>query len=274
MDYLDRLKAKKGWWDHEIAIAPGSDTVMPEGEWEFNDEVAAVFENMLQRSIPDYHIMRQAVNALAFKSLTVKSGSVFNGQRETKVLDVGCSDGLALSSLDGYAAGRDHTIGELHGLDVSSAMLKKAVERSDSRWDLRIQDLREHLPYEDNQFDVVLCVLTLQFTPVVHRQRILDELTRVLRWGGRLILVEKIKAFTPELDDDMVAAYFDHKRTMGYTEEQIERKRLSLEGVLEPLTAQQNELLLEGSGYFHADCFWRWMNFAGWIAVKTWDTPA
>jgi len=246
------------------------DTVVQDGPWEFNEEVASVFEDMLERSIPDYPIMRQAVNALAFKSL--------GGPSDTSVLDAGCSDGLAIESLDNYAKERDHSIAALCGFDASAPMLDGAECRRDRRWDLRTHDLREHLPYGNNQFDVVLCILTLQFTPVVHRQRILDELTRVLRWGGRLILVEKILGFTPELDDDMVSAYHDHKRDMGYSDEQIERKRLSLQGVLEPLTAQQNELMLENSGYFQTDCFWRWMNFAGWVALKTWateeDSPA
>jgi tRNA (cmo5U34)-methyltransferase len=72
----------------------------------------------------------------------------------------------------------------------------------------------------------------------------------------------------------MTTVYYDHKRSMGYTEEQIERKRLSLDGVLEPLTAMENERLLTEAGYYQTDCFWRWMTFAGWVGVKTWEGPA
>ena len=242
------------------------DTIIPDGAWEFNEEVTLVFGDMLQRSIPDYEIMRQAVNGLAFKSL--------EGYRDTAVLDAGCSNGLALESLDNYCKERNHTLSNLSGLDVSGPMLGDALNRSDWRWDLRAHDLREHLPYNNDQFDVVFCVLTLQFTPMAHRQRIVDELTRVTRWGGRLVLVEKIRGATSELDDDMISVYYDHKRNMGYTEEQIERKRLSLDGVLEPLTAMENERLLLNAGYYQTDCFWRWMNFAGWVGVKTWEGGA
>ena len=59
-----------------------------------------------------------------------------------------------------------------------------------------------------------------------------------------------------------------NKRDMGYTDEQIERKRLSLEGVLVPLTAQWNENIMWGSRFREVECFWRWINFAGWVAVK------
>lgn len=33
-------------------------------------------------------------------------------------------------------------------------------------------------------------------------------------------------------------------------------------------TAKWNEELLQMSGFREIDCFWRWVNFAGWIAVK------
>jgi len=88
------------------------------------------------------------------------------------------------------------------------------------------------------------------------------------RQGGALILVEKVLGATADLDAEMVNIYYSLKADNGYTQEQIERKRLSLEGVLVPVTARWNEELLQMSGFREVDCFWRWMNFAGWIAVK------
>jgi len=29
-----------------------------------------------------------------------------------------------------------------------------------------------------------------------------------------------------------------------------------------------NEAILKGAGFTTVDCFWRWMNFGGWIAIK------
>jgi hypothetical protein len=66
----------------------------------------------------------------------------------------------------------------------------------------------------------------------------------------------------------MVHEYYGMKAQNGYTQEQIERKRLSLEGVLVPVTARWNEEMLAAAGFTQIDCFWRWMNFAGWIAIK------
>ncbi len=66
----------------------------------------------------------------------------------------------------------------------------------------------------------------------------------------------------------MIDIYYDLKAENGYSQDQIERKRLSLEGVLVPVTAHWNEEMLKTAGFVEVDCFWRWMNFAGWVAVK------
>lgn len=66
----------------------------------------------------------------------------------------------------------------------------------------------------------------------------------------------------------MVETYEAMKAANGYTSEQIDRKRASLEGVLVPLTAAWNEDLLRQAGFRSIDCFWRWMNFAGWIVIR------
>ena len=72
--------------------------------------------------------------------------------------------------------------------------------------------------------------------------------------------IEQTKA-SAELQKQRVAAA--RKRV-----DDIDRKALSLEGVLVPVTAKWNEELLQMAGFRQVDCFWRWMNFAGWIAIK------
>jgi tRNA (cmo5U34)-methyltransferase len=66
----------------------------------------------------------------------------------------------------------------------------------------------------------------------------------------------------------MVELYHALKQSNGYSREDIDRKRFALEGVLVPVTARWNEELLRGAGFGEVDCFWRWMNFAGWVAVR------
>jgi tRNA (cmo5U34)-methyltransferase len=73
---------------------------------------------------------------------------------------------------------------------------------------------------------------------------------------------------TADLDALFVRTYHGLKQANGYSAEQVERKRLSLEGVLVPVTARWNEELLLMAGFAQVDCFWRYLNFAGWLALK------
>lgn len=43
---------------------------------------------------------------------------------------------------------------------------------------------------------------------------------------------------------------------------------LELEGVQVCVSSQHNIDLLQSAGFKSVDCFWRWINFAGWVAVK------
>lgn len=89
-----------------------------------------------------------------------------------------------------------------------------------------------------------------------------------LTLGGAIVLVEKVLGATADLDELMVRRYHEFKRSNGYDHEAIQRKALSLEGVLVPVTARWNEDLLRAAGYADIDCFWRWMNFAAWVGIR------
>ena len=233
------------------------DQTVPAGAWEFDESVTQVFDDMLQRSIPQYDAMRQTVFELASTFLT----------EDDTVVDLGCSRGEALAPFV-KAYGVHH---RYIGTDVSAPMLEAARERFSGMIkagivDIQHRDLR--VDYPPVHASVTLCILTLQFTPIEHRQRILRRIWQHTKPGGALILVEKILGATADIDSLMVDRYYTLKARNGYTQEQIERKRLSLEGVLVPVTARWNEELLHTAGFTQFDCFWRWMNFAGWVAVK------
>ncbi len=127
-------------------------------------------------------------------------------------------------------------------------------------------DLRREYP--PVQASVTLCILTLQFVPIEYRQTVVKRIYDHTLPGGAVIVVEKVLGSNDESDRAMVDAYYDLKRENGYTQEQIDRKRVSLEGVLVPLTCGWNEELIRNAGFRNIDCFWRWMNFAGWVALK------
>jgi tRNA (cmo5U34)-methyltransferase len=232
-----------------------SDT--PEQKWVFDESVTQVFTDMLTRSIPQYPVMRQAVFDIGKRFAT----------RNSDIVDLGCSRGDALAPFVEALGDRCRHL----GLEISEPMLEAARERfrepiAAGCVEIRRHDLREPLP--EFRASVTLCVLTLQFTPIDHRQRILHEVFERTEPGGALILVEKILGASAELTALMVKLYHELKAEQGYSREEVERKRLALEGVLVPVTARWNEELLRSAGFSQVDCFWRWMNFAGWVARK------
>ena len=237
---------------------PTSLGYQPSGKWQFDDDVTQVFDDMLQRSIPDYETMRQAVIDWAVK-YAIPNGAI---------VDLGCSRGENIVRLLQTLQG-DY---QFLGIDVSAPMLHAARTRLQAAIEtgqVNIQhfDLRQGYP-EVKDVSVTLAVLTLQFTPIEYRQQIIRNIYKSTRPGGCLILVEKVLGATADLDHGMVDLYYALKGQQGYSRDEIHRKRLSLEGVLVPVTARWNEELLSGAGFRQVDCFWRWMNFAGWVAIK------
>lgn len=226
---------------------------MPQGEkWSFDASVTDVFEDMLTRSIPQYEVMRQAVFDMA--SPFVKP--------HTAIVDLGCSRGDALAPFVEQFWHQSPCI----GVEVSESMLAISQERFEKRASICSLDLRKEYPQE--KASVTLSVLTLQFTPIEYRQHIVREIFKHTISGGCFILVEKLLGSTAEIDNLLVKNYYALKAANGYSQEAIDRKRLALEGVLVPVTAKWNEELLRQAGFQYVDCFWRWMNFAGWIAIK------
>ena len=231
--------------------------IVPGARWEFDDAVADVFDDMLRRSIPQYNVMRQACLRLA----------AHFRQPETDVLDLGCSRGQAIADLMGVCGGANRFL----GVDVSRPMLDAARERFASAIDegiVRIEELDLRGAYPQCRASITFAVLTLQFIPPEYRPRIVHDVYRHTVPGGAFIFVEKLLGATPVIDGLMVDCYHRMKARHGYSQEAIERKRLSLRGVLVPATARANEELLRSAGFSQIDCFWRWMNFAGWVAVK------
>jgi len=233
------------------------DQVIPKDKWAFDGEVTAVFDDMLARSIPQYDIMRQACFDLGCRYV----------QPQTDIVDLGCSRGEAMAPLiDRYGA---HN--RFIGIEVSPPMLEAARARFKGLIDcgvVEIRDLDLRTAYPPAKASLTLAILTIQFTPIEYRQRILRDAFKSTVSGGAFIMVEKVLGNCSEIDEAMIHNYYNLKSEHGYSQEQIERKRLSLEGVLVPVTAHWNEEMLRTAGFSQVDCFWRWMNFAGWVAIK------
>lgn len=101
------------------------------------------------------------------------------GIRIERVLDLGCGNGNVIAAL------REKIPVEYYGLDLSEKMVEEAGCRLGDEIDLRVGDA-EHMPYEDRMFDLIICNASFHHYP--HPKRALEEMRRVLRPGGVLIL--------------------------------------------------------------------------------------
>ncbi len=233
------------------------DQVTPGSKWVFDADVTDAFDDMLERSIPQYDVMRDACHALAMRY----------AKPRTVICDIGCSRGGAMERIVSALGAQNQHI----GLEISPPMLEAARARFEGYIACGVVDIREadlRTATIPSNASVIMSVLTVQFVPIEYRQAILSRAYEALNPGGVLILVEKVLGASASLDEAFTGIYYGMKREHGYDEEAIARKRAALEGVLVPVTEGMNREFLRAAGFTHIDTFWRWMNFAGWVAVK------
>lgn len=113
-------------------------------------------------------------------------------RRSEFVLDVGCGTGsLAILAKEQVGA-----VGAVRGIDASPEMIARArvrARRAGVEVDFR-QAPAQALPFPDAQFDVVLSTLMLHHLPRSARAQLASEVRRVLKPGGRLLVVDFTKS--------------------------------------------------------------------------------
>jgi ubiquinone/menaquinone biosynthesis C-methylase UbiE len=112
-----------------------------------------------------------------------------------RVIDVGCGTGFLL-------LGAARRSGQVVGVDVTPAMLAEAKRRVEEAGLTNVtlrEATAEALPFADLRFDVALNRLTLHH--LGNPGRVLSEIHRVLRPGGRLVLCDITAADDPEKAD-------------------------------------------------------------------------
>ena len=98
------------------------------------------------------------------------------------ILDVGCGTGQHLQMYRKFGC-------ELHGIDTSPAMLEVARATLGEEADLRLVDAAQ-MPYESGTFDLVMAMLALHEMDPATRACALQEMKRVVRSAGRILLID------------------------------------------------------------------------------------
>lgn len=123
--------------------------------------------------------------ATTLRETTVELAGVQSGGQ---VLEVGCGTGAVALA----ARRRMGAAGEVHGIDPSPEMITVARRKADQAGlsvEFRV-GVVEALPFPDNTFEVVLSSLMMHHLPVDLKRPALAEIYRVLKPGGRLLVVD------------------------------------------------------------------------------------
>lgn len=226
-------------------------------DFRFDRKTAAVFDNMVSRSVPFYEEMQRMSGELA-------ADFAVDG---TNLFDLGCSTATTLLYLDPVVSAGVRFV----GIDNSQDMLDKAREKLQAAgvkrdYELRLADLNKEFVVDNAS--VVIMNLTLQFVRPLYRERVVRHVYDGLHEQGCLILVEKQTMSDSLLNRLFIRYYYDMKRRNGYSETEIAQKREALENVLIPYRPEENKEMLRAVGFKFVEEFFRWYNFAGLIAVK------
>lgn len=225
------------------------------GEWEFDDEVADSFDSHVKKSIPFYDELQRMVCEIS--EYFVKKGSV--------VYDLGSSTGETIARLAQVHKNKDGV--QLIGYELNDDMIQQANEKVHSE---KVRFINKDI--KDANFspapDFVTSLMTFHFLTLNNRRTVLNRIYESMNEGGALLMVEKIHADNSKFEDMWLELYWDFKKRMDLTSDQILQKAGSIRGVLDPLTIEENLDLLHQAGFEKAETFFQWYNWVGFLATK------
>lgn len=227
------------------------------GDWTFDEKVAEVFPDMVQRSIPGYSNIISMIGMLAERF----------AQPDSNLYDLGCSLGAATLSMR-----RNIKVPgcKIIAIDNSAAMINRCRNHIDAfRAETPVEvieaDIRQ-TPVENAS--IVVLNFTLQFLVPEERQQLLTQIYQGLRPGGILVLSEKFNFRDAEIGDLLFNMHHDFKRANGYSELEISQKRSMLEDVMRTDDVETHKIRLRSAGFQHSEVWFQCFNFGSLIAIK------
>ena len=226
-------------------------------DFNFGQETANVFDDMLDRSVPYYQEIQRMIGELC-ADFAVPG---------TNVYDLGCSTCTTFVAIE-KGLPPDVTC---VGVDASAPMLEKARAK--------LKALQFPRPLELVQADmnqgvmvrnasVVILNLTLQFIRPLNREALIRSISSGINPGGCLILIEKVLSQNSTINRLFIKHYYEMKKRNGYSDMEISQKREALENVLIPYHYEENRDLLLRNQFTCCESFFRWYNFCGMVALK------
>ena len=203
-----------------------------QGKFTFNEDVANVFDDMLNRSIPFYRDNLK-LNAKIL-SKYIKDGD--------RVYDIGSS---TLNFLL-YFEQNFKIKADLIGIDNSKPMIKKAtnkIKSYNSNINLIFGNI-ENIELKPSQ--AIVSNYTLQFIDKDKRSEVIKKIFNSLNDNGIFLVSEKVISNNKKLNENLIEIYHNYK----------------------PLSLDENMSMLKKVGFKEVEVLFKWANFSTFLAIK------
>ena len=232
--------------------------------FEFDSEVASIFQNMAQRSIPQYNEARR----LTIAAILPRIWEAQENKRYFKILDIGASTGQFFRDLwtaMGIEYDKDIPYVQALAIDKSGAMVEKIRETLPKV--ATILGGTDSLRFNKEHYDVIVMAYVLQFIEMPLRDELLSVLCNMLVPGGLLLLSQKVTSPQP-LEEYFKNEYYNFRLRNGYSMDEIEAKTQALKGSMWTETHDITRLRLEEAGFSSIFELCSWLQFRTCIVEK------
>lgn len=227
------------------------------GDFTFDENVAEVFPDMIQRSVPGYSNIITAIGMLANRFVT----------EDSQVYDLGCSRGAATLAMRRNIQQKNVKI---IGVDNSPPMVERCRQHlqayhSDIPVEILCEDIRQ---IKIENASMVVLNFTLQFLPPEDRQVLLEKIYAGLKPNGLLVLSEKFRFAEESVNELLIDLHHEFKRANGYSELEVSQKRTALENVMRTDSIETHKVRLKNVGFSQVELWFQCFNFGSMIAIK------
>ncbi len=240
-------------------LAPAIDTLYAapraEAPFRFNAEVARVFQDMAERSVPGYASLIHGISILGAR----------HAQPGTLCYDLGCSLGAVARALSARLGSSSPVV----GIDASTDMIEQCQCLPGPPVRYHCADIR-HVDLEPA--GVVVLNLTLQFLDPEDRLPLLQRIAHALRPCGALILTEKLR-FKEPLESRTQERYDAFKKAQGYSALEISQKRTALEQTLVRDSLATHRSRLVAAGFDSTAVWFQCLHFISILALRCSGKP-
>ena len=228
------------------------------GDFQFDQQVAEVFPDMIKRSVPGYSNIITAIGMLTQRF----------AQPNSNFYDLGCSLGAATLEMR-RNINQDNC--QIIAVDNSQAMIERCQLHLNAFKRTKpvqvvcgdIQDI------EIKNSSIVILNFTLQFIEPDARQALINKIYQGLNPGGMLLVSEKLRFKNTIAQQLLTDLHHDFKRANGYSELEISQKRNALENVMLTDTFAQHQTRFTNAGFSTSELWFQCFNFCSMIAIKS-----